>query len=293
MPEPDPRFADVAAAIRDAIGSAFSLRAATPVAGGCINENFRLDGDGGRFFVKLSPGGAAMFAAEADGLAALARCPAIAVPRVIARGSAGDADYLVLEWLDLADDGDEARLGEALAALHAIEYEAYGWPRDNFIGRTPQANAAMADWPAFFRERRLRPQLDLAASKGASQLARQAAPLLERLSALFTSYTPAKSLLHGDLWRGNIGFVAGRPALFDPAVHAGDGESDLAMTELFGGFGPRFYAAYRAQRRGDAGYPVRRRLYQLYHVLNHYNLFGGGYAAQAAALISGLNGELR
>jgi fructosamine-3-kinase len=289
----DQGFSAVAEAICGASGTRFRLRAASQVGGGCINENFRLDGDGARYFLKRSRGGGAMFAAEVDGLAALAQCPAVVVPRPIVRGSAGDTDFLVLEWLDLTDLGDEARLGEALAALHAIECERYGWARDNFIGRTPQANAALDDWPTFFRERRLRPQLALAARRGAIELARQAEPLLEKLPALFAAYTPAKSLLHGDLWRGNVGFVAGRPALFDPAVHAGDAESDLAMTELFGGFGSRFYAAYRAQHRLDAGYGVRRGLYQLYHVLNHFNLFGGGYAAQAASLIEKLDAELR
>lgn len=289
----DPRFSAIADAIRDAAGSAFRLRAVGAVGGGCISENFRLDGDGTRFFVKIAAGGAAMFAAEANGLAALAQCSALVVPRVVVCGSAPGEDFLVLEWLDLDRDGDDARLGEALAALHAIECEDYGWPCDNFIGRTPQHNAPMDDWPGFFRERRLRPQLALAARRGAPHLEREAEPLLERLALLFADHTPAKSLLHGDLWRGNVGFTAGAPALFDPAVHAGDAESDLAMSELFGGFGARFYAAYRARRGLAAGYAMRRRLYQLYHVLNHYNLFGGGYAAQAATLIGGLNAELR
>lgn len=246
-------------------------------------------GHGRRFFVKTARGAAERYAAEADGLAALARCAAFVVPRVLARGAAGDTDFLVLEWLDLADDGDDARLGEALAALHAIDCPRYGWPCDNFLGTTPQANGCENDWDwaRFFAERRLRPQLALAAQDGHAALAEAGLALLEKLPARFDGHAPRPALLHGDLWRGNVGFVAGRPALFDPAVHAGDPECDLAMAALFGGFSQRFVDAYGAGRHDeDRGW--RQNLYQLYHLLNHVHLFGSAYVPQARTAIRAL-----
>lgn len=256
--------------------------------GGCISRNFRISDPARTYFLKLGRGAGDMFAAEADGLAALARCDALVVPRVICQGNAGSEDFLVLEWLELDGSGDEARLGEVVAALHGIAFPRFGWHRDNFIGSTPQVNDWDEDWPRFFARRRLLPQLKLAATRGAPELRAGADAWLDRLPDLLAGHCPRPGLVHGDLWSGNRGFVAGRPALFDPAAYAGDGETDLAMAELFGGFGPRFFAAYRGGRPPAAGYGLRRRLYQLYHLLNHYNLFGGGYRRQAAAAIEEL-----
>lgn len=286
-------LATLSCAIAEAEGGSCRIERADPVGGGCISRNFGLEGDGRRYFLKLGRGAAAMFDAEADGLAALARCAALVVPRVVCRGEGGGEAFLVLEWLDLSEQGDEGRLGEAVAALHDISLPRFGWARDNFIGSTPQANAWDDDWPRFFAERRLAPQLALAAAHGAPQLAERALPLLAALPRLLAGHTPTPALLHGDLWAGNKGFVGGRPALFDPAVYAGDGETDLAMSELFGGFAPRFLAAYRTVRPLAPGYEIRRPLYQLYHALNHYNLFGGAYARQADALIGKLLAHLR
>ena len=277
--------AAVATAIDAAEGGRFVPRTSTAVAGGCIDGGRLLTDGRRRYFVKSARGAAARFAAEADGLAALAACDALVVPRVVARGHAGDGDFRVREWLDLSPRGDQARLGEALAALHANTFDVHGWPRDNFIGATAQANAPAADWADFFLTRRLAPQLALAADHGAADLQR-AAQWLFAAPPTWLMHRPAPSLLHGDLWRGNVGFVAGRPALFDPAVYAGDAETDLAMAELFGGFSAAFFAAHAALRAPAEGSMPRRRLYQLYHVLNHFNLFGGGYAAQAAALLA-------
>jgi fructosamine-3-kinase len=148
---------------------------------------------------------------------------------------------------------------------------------------------------AFFRERRLRYQLDLAGRNGYSgRLSPQADELLERLDRFFTDYQPVPSLLHGDLWGGNWAAAAGgEPVIFDPAVYYGDREADLAMTRLFGGFGAGFYAAYEAAWPTDAGARTRGDLYNLYHVLNHVNLFGDGYIPQARAIIRGLLAQLR
>lgn len=280
----------IAAAITKSDGGHFAVHEARPVGGGCISRNLCVADGGRRYFVKVAADAGERFAAEADGLAALARCTALVVPRVIAQGQAGGDDFLVLEWLELADSDDDAPLGTALAALHDLACPRFGWPRDNFIGATPQANGATNDgndWPGFFAERRLRPQLARAARNGAAQLPARAEALLAALPRLL-GHAPRPVLLHGDLWHGNAGCARGRPALFDPAVYAGDGETDLAMAALFGGFSPRFFAAYHAHHPPAAGHETRRRLYQLYHVLNHYNLFGGGYVRQAEALMAQL-----
>lgn len=279
-------------AIGEAEGEPFRLLEARPVGGGCIARGFRLQGSRRAYFLKLAPGAEEPFSAEADGLAALARCDALRVPRAVARGIEGADAFLVLEWLDLEPQGDDGRLGEAVAALHALAFPRFGWYRDNFIGSTPQENGWDADWARFFAERRLAPQLRLAAGQGAASLARRGETLLARVPELLAGHAPTPSLVHGDLWSGNKGFVDGQPALFDPAVHAGDGETDLAMADLFGGFSPHFHAAYHAVRPLGAGHVRRRTLYQLYHVLNHFNLFGSGYGHQASALIDALLADL-
>ncbi|HEV2111627.1 MAG TPA: fructosamine kinase family protein [Gammaproteobacteria bacterium] len=247
------------------------------------------------WFVKR--GEAEILAAEADGLKALAAAAALRVPAVIACGADGDAGYLVLEWLTLGRKSVAAGagLGEALARQHLQTVEGFGWPRHNFIGATPQFNTASRDWTAFFREQRLNFQLRLAAESGyRGALQERGAELAAELAHLFNGYGPQPALLHGDLWGGNWGSVVdGGPVVFDPAVYRGDREADLAMTELFGGFDAEFYAAYRMHAPLDAGYAVRRDLYQLYHVLNHLNLFGGAYHGQALSLMRRLLANLR
>jgi fructosamine-3-kinase len=162
--------------------------------------------------------------------------------------------------------------------------------RDNTIGRTPQVNAASEDWAEFFRERRLRPQLQMAAVHGFADLPAAAGErLLESVQGLLAGHRPSASLLHGDLWGGNwLAALSGEPVLIDPAVYYGDRETDLAMTRLFGGFGERFYQAYQAAAPLVFGWQARAELYNLYHVLNHANLFGGGYARQARDMIEHL-----
>ena len=177
--------------------------------------------------------------------------------------------------------------------MHRTTRPQFGWWRDNTIGSTPQINTEEHDWIAFFREHRLHYQLELTATHGNTRLLRAGEKLLEALPAFYSDYTPPASLLHGDLWGGNHGQLRdGTPVIFDPAVYYGDREADLAMTELFGGFSFSFYAAYNEAWPLDAGYRVRRELYNLYHVLNHFNLFGGGYAGQAEGMIGRLVSEV-
>jgi protein-ribulosamine 3-kinase len=197
----------------------------------------------------------------------------VRVPKVFSHGVEGGQAYLLLEYLDLQGNGDFAALGRMLATLHRKTATRFGWQRDNYIGATPQANGWCDDWAEFWRERRLRPQFERAGLK------------LEFAEKLLENHRPQPSLLHGDLWNGNVGFTPEGPVIFDPAVYYGDREADLAMTELFGGFPREFYQAYRQAWPLPPGYEKRKHLYNLYHLLNHLNLFGGGYLGQVNATL--------
>ena len=281
-----------------ATGRPFTARQRQPLGGGCINQAWKAS-DGERdFFVKTNAAARlAMFEAEAEGLAELAASRTARVPEPVCHGAAADQAWLVLEYLPLGGSGTSAMvtLGRQLAALHAQPRPYFGWYRDNTLGATPQPNARCDDWIEFWRERRLGFQLDLAARNGyTGALQRQGEQLRARLDGLFAGSRPTPALLHGDLWGGNAaGMTNGEPVIFDPAVYYGDREADLAMTELFGGFPTAFYAAYREALPLEIGYPQRRTLYNLYHILNHLNLFGGGYRAQAERMIAQLLAELR
>ena len=278
--------------------SPIGIDAISDIGGGSISRTLLVESARRRFFVKLNDARlAGMFAAEADGLSALARCPAVRVPRVVGYGTSGRQAYLVLEYLPLQAlraPGQGATAGQALAALHRIQGSEFGWPRDNFIGSTTQSNIPHRTWPFFFARRRLLPQLELAKRASQhSQLISSGERLAEKLAALFVDHQPAPSLLHGDLWYGNAAVdESGQLALFDPAVYFGDREADLAMTELFGGFPDSFYAAYRAAWPLADGFEQRKTLYNLYHVLNHLNLFGSAYLNQAERMINRLLAEI-
>jgi len=238
-----------------------------------------------------------MFAAEVRALQALSATDAVRAPTVITLGSTEDHAFLVLEYLDLAalDQQGGNRLGTALAQLHRVAGDSFGWDGDNFIGATPQINTPHPSWPHFFGERRLRPQLELALRNGMDKaLAAKGDAIIERVGGLFIDYRPVASLLHGDLWSGNAAQCSdGAPVIFDPACYYGDRETDIAMAELFGGFPTSFFAAYRAAWPLDSGYEMRKPLYNLYHILNHFNLFGGAYLGQAQRMIEGLLKTLR
>lgn len=290
-------WAPIAGELTRLTGLEFSPEPARGVAGGSVNRCFNWPTGSGAAFVKVAPSlTASMLEAEAAGLAELARAQALRVPRVLACGRAGASAFLALEWLEAgtATEECEERLGAGLAQLHAVAAPEHGWWRDNTIGSTPQANGGLASWPEFFRERRLRPQLELAVANGfAPLLEGPGERLLAGVGALLATHTPKASLLHGDLWGGNwLATRDGEPVIFDPAVYYGDRETDLAMTQLFGGFGPRFYRAYAAAAPLPPGAELRVDLYNLYHVLNHANLFGESYARRARAMIERLLAEL-
>ena len=288
---------DITRSIADATGAQFRIESRTPVGGGCINAAYRVAGDGRSYFVKTNaPHAAAMFAAEAAGLAEIGRSRSVRVPQPVCHGGSPEASWLVLEWIAFggAHRDSNRALGQAVAAMHRVTAPRFGWQRDNTIGATPQVNTPCGDWIEFWRERRLGFQLALAAKKGAPKALLQKGERLARdFPALLAGCALEPALLHGDLWGGNAGFdAAGAPVIFDPAVYYGHREADLAMTELFGGFSADFYAVYREAFPLGAGYGVRKQLYNLYHLLNHYNLFGGGYAVQAEAMIARLLAEI-
>ena len=279
-------WSDIAHAVSDAIDAPFRVESCDPVHGGSISTTYHVRGKGRAFFVKLNqPQRLPMFDAEAAGLAEISLSSTVRVPRPVCCGASGAASWLVLEHVPfgLASNKGMRELGRSLALMHRVTDERFGWGRDNTIGATPQVNTPDPDWVAFWRDHRLGFQLELAAKNGyRGRLQQQGKRLLEKLPEFFSGYAPQPSLLHGDLWSGNFGFDrANEPVVFDPAVYYGDRETDLAMTELFGGFAREFYEAYSEAFPIDPGYARRKHLYNLYHVLNHLNLFGAGYLARA------------
>lgn len=291
MPLPD----TIHQAIADATGTPFKPQTQRAISGGCINKSYLLADNQRKFFVKLNDAKRLpMFEAESAGLQQILASKSVHAPHPLCHGVADGQAFLVMEYLDLQAHGDAAALGRQLAQMHRPPQSYFGGPRDNTLGSTPQPNTQTATWISFWRDKRLGYQLRLAAQNGyGGKLQTQGEKLLAGLAAFFTSYQPQASLLHGDLWGGNHGYLTqGRPVIFDPAVYYGDRETDLAMTELFGGFAPAFYAAYQEAWPLDAGFAERKTLYNLYHVLNHANLFGGSYAAQALQMVTKLNAEL-
>lgn len=288
------------------LGLEGGVDAATPVSGGCINHGARLDASGGgAFFLKwnaAAPPG--LFEAEARGLQALRGAGTLRVPEPFASGGdSGSPAWLLMEYIAPgvpAPDHDE-RLGRGLAELHGSPdpSDGFGWPEANWIGSLVQSNESGTRWSSFWRERRIAPQLRQAVDAGA--FGRNERDLLDRVvdlipSALQDVDGAPPHLLHGDLWAGNT-YAAddGSPALIDPAVYRGHGEVDLAMTELFGGFGARVYDAYdEVAGITEAYHRYRRELYQLYYLLVHVNLFGRQYTRRtvsaAARVVSCLSG---
>lgn len=291
----------IPARVLDRIGEAIggvAQESVRPVGGGSINRAYRVCGANGKpYFLKINEaGGLEMFEAERDGLRELKNAGAVRVPEPVACGLADRAAFLLLEHLELSgrSSGAAATLGKQLAAQHRHTAAAFGWSRDNTIGSTPQPNEWDKDWVAFLGSKRLGFQLGLAARNGyGGRLQKSGEALMTALPILFTDYLPEPSLLHGDLWGGNWGAMSnGEPVIFDPAVYYGDREADIAMTMLFGGFGSEFYQAYEVAWPLDAGFAMRRDLYNLYHVLNHLNLFGGAYQQQAVEIIDTLVAQI-
>lgn len=253
--------------------------------GGDINRAARIITAAGSLFVKWhdhSP--PSMFSAESKGLALLHHSKTVCVPQVVAVQEA-EADcpaYLILEWLEegATSPATDRRLGQQLAALHQITADQHGLDHANFIGSLPQQNHPHTTWAKFYAEQRLRPQMEIARQNG--RLSHERENLLNRLLQRLPELLPdvPASLLHGDLWRGNVMTLAsGEPAVIDPAVYYGHREVEIAFTQLFGGFSRAFYEAYNEVFPLDPSYSEHRDLYQLYPLMVHLNLFGGSYAS--------------
>lgn len=260
-------------------------------------ETFRIESSGGPLFVKVAGRDAgAMLTAEADALAALHDAGGVAVPKVYSVGECGDVAYLALQWIDFGPKSPaaEKQLGRGLAKQHEFFAQRYGWHRSNTIGLTPQSNPWSDSWPEFYRDARLGFQLTLAERHGLDRrVVAHAEKLMRDIGVYFEDHNPLPSLLHGDLWGGNWGATrAGAAVIFDPASYFGDREADLAMTRLFGGFGADFYRAYEQAWPLPKAWRERVDLYNLYHLLNHFNLFGAVYASQIAACLMRLTARL-
>lgn len=281
-------WTQIDARITQLTGEKFLSSQRRSVSGGCINQGYAISDGQRTYFVKLNQASLVdMFEAEALGLRQMLETNSIRVPKPICWGTEGNSAYLVLEWLELGRGNTQSweKMGQQLAAMHQwVGKDAFGWDRNNTIGSTPQINTWTAAWGEFYVEHRLGYQFGLAKRRGGHFPNQER--LLEAIPELLADRQPQPSLVHGDLWGGNASCtVEGEPVIFDPAAYYGDREVDIAMTELFGGFPTAFYRGYNEVFPLDPGYERRKPLYNLYHILNHFNLFGGGYESQASGMI--------
>lgn len=284
----------------DRLGDPSEIQSVRSLGGGCINNAQRLQTGEQFYFLKWNarplPG---MFKTEAEGLRLMKTTGTVRIPEPFAADDPSNhaPGFILMEWIEtpsgLGHKIDMEALGEQLAEMHRTGASlhhppAFGLDRDNYIGSTPQTNGWELDWVEFFRRQRLLPQMELAKRNGllGEGRARRLEKLIDRLDRWLGGVERSPSLLHGDLWGGNV--MAGpdnQPVLIDPAVYFGDREADIAFTELFGGFSKRFYQAYETVYPLESGYAGRRDLYNLYHLLNHLNLFGEVYGSQVDAVL--------
>jgi fructosamine-3-kinase len=269
----------------------------TALSGGDINSAYHLQTEKLSWFIKCNqPQRLAMFEAEAAGLQELAKTQTVRVPKVIFADKTESYAYLVLEYSQLKPQNaaSERLFAEQLAQLHQQKQTFYGWHLDNTIGSTPQYNGCYDNWLSFWQQQRLTAQLKMAAENGyGGTLQSLGEKLCAEVGQFFQSYTPPPALLHGDLWGGNVAAdLNNQPLMFDPACYYGDREADIAMTELFGGFSSEFYRVYQNCYPLDSGYQTRKTLYNLYHILNHLNLFGRSYLHRAEAMMATLLAEI-
>lgn len=283
--------------ISQATARPFVCQRVTPVAGGDSHQSVCVRDDRQRYFVKLRPAtGPAQLVHEADGLKALAATDTVHCPTVICHGLCQQNDapieYLVLSYLRFdSRHTNWPQLAAQVAALHqAPQPQSFGWSQDNFIGLSPQTNTTYEHWPAFFAEQRIGAMAEKLARDGLAVA--EPDTLVDQTRTILNGHTPAVSLVHGDLWAGNVGFCSHGPVVFDPAVHRADRETDLAMTELFGRLPETFYEHYQQVYPLPEDYPQRRLVYQLYHILNHALLFGGQYQDMAKSTISRIQQQL-
>lgn len=278
-------------ALHIAAGLGITLAGCRAVHGGDINEAWQLTGTRCEcYFLKTNDAQQypQLFAAEADGLHALAHATLLKVPAVVDNGIWQNRQYLVLEWLEIASPAPNywEHFGRQLAMMHKLPQNSFGWHTNNYIGSLPQINTPHKHWHGFYAACRILPLVKQLVDSGSfgQQESRAAAALCLRLEHLFPAEPPA--LLHGDLWSGNcMATTGGYAALYDPAVYSGHREMDIAMTRLFGGFAPAFYDAYNEAYPLASGWQERLHLAQLYPLLVHAVLFGGGYVGRCREII--------
>ena len=281
-------WTEIAQAITQATKKEFAIANTKSVSGGCINQGYKISGNDAEYFVKLNQASQVeMFVAEALGLKQMYATNAITIPKPICWGTVDNSSYIVLQWLNLGRGSNESwtEMGRQLAAMHRQGTNSnFGFEVNNTIGSTPQINSWLDNWAEFFAEQRIGYQLKLAKRNGGNFP--DTNKVINAVKNHLIDRQPEASILHGDLWSGNAAITSdGAPVIFDPATYYGDRETDLAMTELFGGFSAAFYRGYNQVWQLDSGYQQRKSIYNLYHILNHFNLFGGGYGNQAARII--------
>lgn len=277
------------------LGRAFHITEKQSIGGGSINNAHRISDSKHSFFVKMNRQQLAyMFDAESRALEELSQARCIKVPEPVATGIWGHESYFIMSWIEFSGKPDGEMFGCQMAALHRVTHGQFGFDIDNTIGSTPQLNQWSSDWVDFWGKQRLGYQLDLAKSNGfGHRLYDLGLKLKDTMAQFYSHYQPLPSLLHGDLWSGNwAADEKGLPVIFDPASYYGDREADLAMMELFGHPGQNFFAAYNEHFPLDEGYSVRKNFYNLYHILNHANLFGSSYAIQAENMMESLLAEI-
>ncbi len=285
---------EITSQLAQSLGTGLEYRSHQPLFGGEINQAFLLNtASGTPLFIKINKASRlGMFEAELEALGEINRSNTLRAPHPILAGTAEGRAFLAMEYIEMGGGGrkPEEALGHGLAAMHQTRHPLFGWHRENTIGSTPQINRQERSWATFWREQRLAPQLRWVAEKGGSaSLQQKGERLMEAVEQLLGGRSTEPSLLHGDLWGGNWSATPdGEPVIYDPALYYGDREADLAMTELFGGFSSRFHDAYNESWPLEPGYGQRKGLYNLYHILNHFNLFGGGYGHQAERMIDRL-----
>jgi len=274
----------------EALGETVRIKSTNNVGGGCINHASKLQTTAGTWFLKWNANCPSdMFEREAEGMNELGRAAngGLRIPEVLCHKAPDHTPgFLVMEYLPPGRSvNDDEKLGRGLAAIHRFRGDAFGFYHDNYCGDTPQSNQQSTDWLTFFREQRLANLLHMIESdRGLSSSDRK---VYDRLLDKLPKLIPGESdpvLIHGDLWSGNYMLTTDGPALIDPAAYYADREMEFAIMTMFGGFSSRFFEAYNESFPLDSEWRSRNMLYQLYHILNHYYLFGGGYGSQALSV---------
>jgi len=281
----------IKARIEEKLGS--KIKSFSSLSGGCISDAYKITmADGSNYFLKYNPSTSNdMFSKEANGLKELSKANAIRIPDVLSF----DEDYIQLEYIPTGNKKKNffEEFGRNFAEMHKFTSNSFGFYEDNYIGSNPQKNFSeekeKTSWVNFYFNKRILFQLQLAEQLGNSteELRKGISKIENKIQEIIGDTQEKPSLLHGDLWGGNYMVDEnGNAVLIDPAVYYGHREADLGMTKLFGGFSSEFYRAYNETLPLEDGYEYRENIYKLYHVLNHLNLFGGGYYSQALSLIN-------